>query len=640
MKLTGLILFCLVAVEAFYLPGVAPRDYLPGQTVDLKVNKLDSVQTQLPYDYYSLPFCKPKEVVEAAENLGEIMAGDIIENSAYELQMKKDSACQLLCKSVYTQEDMEHFATKVKEEYTVNWIVDNMPAATTFVLTTENESEETKESELIYQKGFSLGFMGTEDESETTTGVAYINNHINLIISYHEDPKAFKGARIVGFQVEAYSHSYSAFANQDAPDTCSYTGHQAVSTAKEGSELSEAERTIFWTYDVNWVASEIRWASRWDLYLKMTNSEIHWFSIANSICIVLFMSGTIAMILIRTLNKDLARYNDLELSEEDKQEETGWKLVHGEVFRPPRFGNLFAVLVGTGCQLIAMSVLTLLFACFGFLSPANRGGLMTAFLLLFVFMGMLAGYFSTRVYKMFDLLNWRRNTLTVALFFPGVVFGVFFILNLFVWNEQSSGAVPFGTLVALLVLWFGISVPLVYFGSFIAYKREPIAFPVRVNNIPRMLPESGPFYTHPVVSFAIAGMLPFGAVSIEIFFIMSSVWMHQFYYVFGILAIVFFILVITTAEICIMLVYSQLCYEDYHWWWRSFISGGASGFYLFLYSILYYLTRLNITKFTSVLLFFGYMFLASVAFSIMTGTIGYFACYWFVGKIYSSVKVD
>lgn len=634
------VIVCLVALaEGFYLPGVAPRDYLPGAAVELKVNKLDSIRTQLPYDYYSLPFCRPKDVEEAAENLGEILAGDIIENSPFELYMKKDETCKLLCKKTYSDEDLTHFATKVGEEYTVNWIVDNMPAATTFVLTTENDKAETKETELIYQKGFSLGFVGAEGEEATKVGVKYINNHIKLILSYHEDPKAFKGARIVAFQVEAYSHNYAAFAGQDKPTSCAYTGHQAVSSTDKDIMKPE-DKTIFWTYDVTWVASDIRWASRWDLYLKMTNSEIHWFSIANSICIVLFMSGTIAMILIRTLNKDLARYNDLELTEEDKQEETGWKLVHGEVFRPPVWGNVFAVLVGTGCQLIAMSVLTLLFACFGFLSPANRGGLMTAFLLLFVFMGMLAGYFSTRVYKMFDLLNWRRNTLITALFFPGIVFGIFFVLNLFVWGEHSSGAVPFGTLIALLVLWFGISVPLVYFGSFVAFKREPIEFPVRVNNIPRMLPESGPFYNKPIVSFLVAGMLPFGAVSIEIFFLMSSVWMHQFYYVFGILAIVFVILVITTAEICIMLCYSQLCYEDYHWWWRSFLGGSASGSYLFMYSILYYFTRLNITKFTSALLYFGYMFLAAFAFSIMTGTIGYFACYWFVRKIYSSVKVD
>lgn len=49
----------------------------------VKVNKLTSIKTQLPYTYYSLPYCKPKEIVDSAENLGEVLRGDRIENSPY-----------------------------------------------------------------------------------------------------------------------------------------------------------------------------------------------------------------------------------------------------------------------------------------------------------------------------------------------------------------------------------------------------------------------------------------------------------------------------------------------------------------------------------------------------------------------------
>ena len=38
---------------AFYLPGVAPKDFTAGERVELKVNKLTSTRTHLPYDYYS-----------------------------------------------------------------------------------------------------------------------------------------------------------------------------------------------------------------------------------------------------------------------------------------------------------------------------------------------------------------------------------------------------------------------------------------------------------------------------------------------------------------------------------------------------------------------------------------------------------
>ena len=80
--------------------------------------------------------------------------------------------------------------------------------------------------------------------------------------------------------------------------------------------------------------------------------------------------------------------------------------------------------------------------------------------------------------------------------------------------------------------------------------------------------------------------------------------------------------------------------QDYHWWWRSFLTSGSSGLYLFLYSIVYFHTKLEMVKFVSGLLFFGYMFLVSIAFFVLTGTIGFIASFIFVYHIYASVKVD
>jgi len=51
--------------------------------VKLYVSKLTSTKTQVPYEYYSLPFCRPKEMKLQAENLGEVISGDMIENSVY-----------------------------------------------------------------------------------------------------------------------------------------------------------------------------------------------------------------------------------------------------------------------------------------------------------------------------------------------------------------------------------------------------------------------------------------------------------------------------------------------------------------------------------------------------------------------------
>ena len=53
----------------------------------MKANKLISTKTQLPYEFYYLDYCKPTEIVNNAENLGEVLCGDRIENSPYALSI-------------------------------------------------------------------------------------------------------------------------------------------------------------------------------------------------------------------------------------------------------------------------------------------------------------------------------------------------------------------------------------------------------------------------------------------------------------------------------------------------------------------------------------------------------------------------
>ena len=60
---------------------------------------------------------------------------------------------------------------------------------------------------------------------------------------------------------------------------------------------------------------------------------------------------------------------------------------------------LFSVLVGNSTQLFGMACVTLIFAALGFLSPANRGSLMIALIVLFVLMGSPAGFTAAKTYK-------------------------------------------------------------------------------------------------------------------------------------------------------------------------------------------------------------------------------------------------
>ncbi len=79
-------------------------------------------------------------------------------------------------------------------------------------------------------------------------------------------------------------------------------------------------------------------------------------------------------------------------------------------------------------------------------------------------LGSFAGFTSARLYKTFRGKLWQRCTVLTATFYPGILFSVFFVLNLIVWIDGSTAAVPFLTMLAILTLWFGISVPLVFLG--------------------------------------------------------------------------------------------------------------------------------------------------------------------------------
>jgi transmembrane 9 superfamily protein 2/4 len=335
--------------------------------------------------------------------------------------------------------------------------------------------------------------------------------------------------------------------------------------------------------------------------------------------------------------RDFARYNNLETAAE-AQEETGWKLVHGDVFRAPAHFSVFSVLVGTSAQLNAMCLITIVFAALGFLSPANRGALLNVMVLLFNCMSVYNGYFSARLYKFFKGVSWRANTLRAAFGFPAVVFALFLVMNHVISNERSSGAAPTFVLVMMVALWFGLSVPLVFLGAFFGYKKDEIEVPVRTNQIPRQVPESPWFMSTPVVCL-VGGVLPFGAVLIELFFILSSLWQDQTYYFFGCLLLVYIILAVTCAEITIVFCYFQLCAEDYHWWWRSLATSGTSAAYIFAYSI-YYLTHLRFDRFVDWFLYLGYMLIISAGFFLITGGIGFVATFWFIRTIYGAIKVD
>lgn len=102
----ALLLLCSASYSlGFYLPGVAPIDYKPGDELRVKVEALTSVRTQLPYEYYVLPFCRNGIDMNNQEalNLGEVLRGSRIYNTPYTFKMGVNQNCRILCHREYTQ---------------------------------------------------------------------------------------------------------------------------------------------------------------------------------------------------------------------------------------------------------------------------------------------------------------------------------------------------------------------------------------------------------------------------------------------------------------------------------------------------------------------------------------------------------
>ena len=59
-------------------------------------------------------------------------------------------------------------------------------------------------------------------------------------------------------------------------------------------------------------------------------------------------------------------------------------MLHGDVFRSPPQPLLFSVVTGSGLTVMSVVGLVTLFSALGLLAPPNRGGLLTAIVVLYV----------------------------------------------------------------------------------------------------------------------------------------------------------------------------------------------------------------------------------------------------------------
>ncbi|KAJ0964419.1 hypothetical protein J5N97_029541 [Dioscorea zingiberensis] len=578
-----LALVCALGVKG----DASDHRYKEGERVPLYANKVGPFHNPSEtYRYYDLPFCAPENAADKKEALGEILNGDRLVDAPYELNFREDKQSKTICKKTLSKEDVAKLRDAVSKDYYFQMYYDDLPL---------------------------WGFLGKFDKEklDPTEYKYLLFKHIHFDVAYNDD-------RVIEINV-----------------------HSEPNLAVDITEDKEVD--VEFSYSVSWKKTDIPFEKRMEKYSKSSSMpqhlEIHWFSIINSCVTVLLLTGFLATILMRVLKNDFIKYSHDEESLED-QEETGWKYIHGDVFRFPKHKSLFSAVIGSGTQLLALAIFIFLLAIVGVFYPYNRGALFTALVVIYALTSGIAGYTATSFYLQLEGTNWVRNLLLTGVLFCGPLFLTFSFLNTVAIAYSATAALPFGTILVIILIWTLVTAPLLVLGG-VAGKNSKTEFqaPCRTTKYPREIPPL-PWYRGTVPQMAMAGFLPFSAIYIELYYIFASVWGHKIYTIYSILFIVFIILIIVTAFITVALTYFQLAVEDHEWWWRSVLCGGSTGIFIFCYCLYYYHARSDMSGFMQTSFFFGYMACVCYGFFLMLGTVGFRASLLFVRHIYRSIKCE
>ncbi|GLU06719.1 hypothetical protein SLE2022_237210 [Rubroshorea leprosula] len=566
------------------LASESDHKYQVDDRVILWVNKVGPYNNpQETYNYYSLPFCRPTgDAAHKWGGLGEVLGGNELIDSQVDIKFKKNVEKRTICSLELDEAKVKQFKEAIENLYWFEFFIDDLPLWS-FVGEVHADKNNDNKHLLFTNKYFVIKYNGDKII------------HVNLT---QESPKPLVEGRVLDM-----------------------------------------------TYSVKWIPTNVSFARRFDVYLDYPffEHQIHWFSVFNSFMMVIFLTGLVSMILMRTLRNDYAKYaredDDLETLERDVSEESGWKLVHGDVFRPPRNLALLSAVVGTGAQLAMLILLVIVFAIVGTLY-IGRGAIVTTFIVCYAFTSFISGYVSGGMYSRHGGKTWIKAMILTASLFPFMCFGIGFILNTIAIFYGSLAAIPFGTMVVVFVIWAFISFPLALLGTVIGRNWSGVPNnPCRVKTIPRPIPEKK-WYLKPSVISLMGGLLPFGSIFIEMYFVFTSFWNYKVYYVYGFMLLVFLILIIVTICVTIVGTYFLLNAENYHWQWTSFFSAASTAFYVYLYSIYYYHVKTKMSGFFQTSFYFGYTLMLCLGLGLLCGAVGYLGSKSFVRRIYRNIKCD
>ncbi|KAI8093607.1 uncharacterized protein BX664DRAFT_330099 [Halteromyces radiatus] len=594
---------------------VQARSFQKGETIPLFYTKIFSHQKQLTFPYSSLPFICPPYTQEKWQErslertwltLDQDISGDRPVKSDYKIIALENSECSTLCTQSWTVADAMKAKELIQNDYQVEWWLDDIPSATA--------SYTNEISTRVYRVGFPLG--------QIIDGNVYINNHVtfNILYGINKDNNKID---IIGFEV--YPESMKA-------DDC-----QRKTIDHTMQQVTERRSSVTFTYTVKWKQIQsMPQPNPWDMFLIPPDVDTHFIATINMAIMILLLSLVIGVIMMKTLKKEVVSHDEIH---DDFEDVVGWRLVHRDVFRRPIYGGLLAPMIGTGLQVFIVISIIIGSIYKGWTYPAKPGSLISLFIQFYIFSSSIAGYWSSRVHKAFRGKSWMFNAILTSLMLPGFIFICLFIESFFAWSAESSLAISFRGWVTLILLWILVVMPLTLIGAYFGEKCDRIEHPVRTSQMPRLIPKKR-WYQQYSMSLLLGGVIPFAIVFVDLNELLKSRCNGEFYFAIPHFVLTCMVMSLTTAQVSVILIFFQLCNEDYHWWWMSFMIGGSSSMYMFIYGLIYYMTKTNMNGFYGGMIYLIQLLLGCVLTGLSTGSIGFFSAYWMIRRIYSAVKMD
>ncbi|KAK9727006.1 hypothetical protein RND81_05G251500 [Saponaria officinalis] len=580
---TALINFWVLPISSSFSSPIN-HVYSVGDQVPFFANKVGPLNNPSEtYEYYELPFCPPDQLIKKKESLGEVLNGDRLTNTRYDIKFKEIKERTILCTKTLKREEVKKFRDAIQREFYFQMHYDDLPF---------------------------WGFIGkNEVENLRSDGKgprSYLFTHVQFNFLYN-------GNHVV--EVRAFSDPNHAL-----------------------DITEDAETGVQFTYSATWNETSDTFATRMSRYSRASLlppvQQLHKLSLISSAVIFTLSVALVFMLFWWNIERILRKY----IAVDEDNTEAGLVCSDGDFSKSPPYLSLLCAVLGCGTQIFLVVCCLFVLISLGIIEPYSRGSLWTSIVVMYTLTSALAGYSAVSYHRQFADNGWERSVLLTGVIFVAPVVLVMAVVNTVAILYGSTAALPFGTIFLLFFIYSFITVPFLALGGIIGNRysyRKSMSFPKRfLRDIPLVT-----WYMKTRSQMLIGGLLPFSGILMELHLFYASLWSYKLFAQLGGLFVTFFFLVSLTAILSIVMTYVQFSGGDPRWWWRSVLRGGSTAIFMFCYC-LYFYSRSSMSGLMQLTYFVGFNLSICYAFFLMLGAISFGASSVFMSHIYHAVKSE